>query len=78
LRSDEGLRGRSRHAEREAHQVHRRRQAVDTNVPIACGDAPVWPGGVIVGDADGCIVIPAHLADEAVGMTAFDAAQNLS
>src|SRR6201996_4298805 len=39
-------------------------QAVDINVPIACGDAPVWPGDVIVGDADGCIVIPAHLADE--------------
>jgi regulator of RNase E activity RraA len=51
-------------------------QAVDTNVPIACGDAPVWPGDLIVGDADGCIVIPAHLADEiadeAVEMTAFE------
>ncbi len=51
-------------------------QAVDTNVPISCGDAPVWPGDVIVGDADGCIVIPAHLADEiadeAVEMTAFE------
>jgi regulator of RNase E activity RraA len=51
-------------------------QAVDTNVPIACGDAPVWPGDVIVGDADGCIVIPAHLADEVAGeaveMTAFE------
>ena len=51
-------------------------QAVDTNVAIACGDAPVWPGDVIVGDADGCIVIPAHLADEVAGeaveMTAFE------
>src|SRR5215475_11344804 len=51
-------------------------QAVDTNVPISCGDAPVWPGDVIVGDADGCIVIPAHLADEiadeAVEMTAYE------
>jgi regulator of RNase E activity RraA len=51
-------------------------QAVDLNVPIGCGDAPVWPGDVIVGDADGCIVIPAHLADEiaaeAVEMTAFE------
>src|SRR5215471_1106484 len=51
-------------------------QAIDTNVPIACGDAPVWPGDVIVGDSDGCIVIPAHLADEiadeAVEMTAFE------
>src|SRR5258707_4413665 len=24
-------------------------QAIDTNIPIACGDAPVWPGDVIVG-----------------------------
>lgn len=51
-------------------------QAVDTNVPIACGSAPVWPGDVIVGDADGCVVIPAHLADEiadeAVEMTAYE------
>jgi regulator of RNase E activity RraA len=51
-------------------------QAVDANVPIACGDAPVFPGDVIVGDNDGVIVIPAHLADEiaaeAVEMTAFE------
>jgi regulator of RNase E activity RraA len=51
-------------------------QALDINVPIACGDAPVWPGDVIVGDAEGVVVIPAHLADEiaaeAVEMTAFE------
>jgi regulator of RNase E activity RraA len=51
-------------------------QALDINVPIGCGDAPVWPGDVIVGDTDGVIVIPAHLADEiaeeAVEMTAFE------
>jgi len=51
-------------------------QAVDTNVPIACGDAPVFPGDVIVGDTDGVVVIPAHLAEEiaaeAVEMTAFE------
>ena len=51
-------------------------QALDINVPIGCGDAPVWPGDVIVGDADGVVVIPAHLAveiaDEAVEMTAFE------
>jgi len=50
--------------------------AVDANVPIGCGDAPVFPGDVIVGDADGVIVVPAHLADEiaaeAVEMTAFE------
>lgn len=51
-------------------------QAIDINVPIGCGDAPVFPGDVIVGDGDGCIVIPAHLADElaveATEMTAFE------
>jgi regulator of RNase E activity RraA len=51
-------------------------QALDINVPIGCGDAPVWPGDVIVGDHDGVVVIPAHLADEladeAVEMTAFE------
>src|ERR1700751_5574765 len=51
-------------------------QAIDINVPIGCGDAPVFPGDVIVGDAEGVIVIPAHLADEiadeAVEMTAFE------
>jgi regulator of RNase E activity RraA len=51
-------------------------QALDINVPVACGDAPVWPGDVIVGDAEGVVVIPAHLADEiaaeAVEMTAFE------
>ena len=51
-------------------------QAIDINVPIGCGDAPVFPGDVIVGDTDGCVVIPAHLADElaneAIEMTAFE------
>jgi regulator of RNase E activity RraA len=51
-------------------------QALDINVPIACGDAPVWPGDVIVGDAEGVVVIPSHLADdiaaEAAEMTAFE------
>jgi regulator of RNase E activity RraA len=51
-------------------------QALDINVPIGCGDAPVFPGDVVVGDGEGVIVIPAHLADEiaaeAVEMTAFE------
>jgi regulator of RNase E activity RraA len=51
-------------------------QALDINVPIACGDAPVWPGDVVVGDGEGVVVIPAHIADEiaaeAVEMTAFE------
>ncbi len=51
-------------------------QALDINVPIGCGDAPVWPGDVIVGDGEGVVVIPAHMADEiadeTVEMTAFE------
>jgi regulator of RNase E activity RraA len=51
-------------------------QALDINVPIGCGDVPVWPGDVVVGDGEGVVVIPAHLADEvadeAVEMTAFE------
>jgi regulator of RNase E activity RraA len=39
-------------------------EALDINVPISCGDAPVFPGDVLVGDRDGVMVIPAHLADE--------------
>jgi regulator of RNase E activity RraA len=51
-------------------------QALDINVPIGCGDAPVFPGDVVVGDAEGVVVIPAaiagEIADEAVEMTAFE------
>ena len=51
-------------------------QAIDINVPIGCGDAPVFPGDVILGDGDGVVVIPANLADEianeAYEMTAFE------
>lgn len=51
-------------------------QAIDINVPIGCGDAPVFPGDIIVGDGEGVIVIPVHLADEvaaeAVEMTVFE------
>ena len=51
-------------------------QAVDIDVPIGCGDAPVWPGDVVLGDAEGVVVIPADLADEiaeeAVEMTVFE------
>jgi len=51
-------------------------QAIDIDVPIGCGDAPVFPGDVVVGDAEGVVVLPAHLAaelaDEAVEMTAYE------
>jgi len=51
-------------------------EAIDINVPIGCGDAPVFPGDIIVGDDDSVIVIPAHMAnevaDEATDMTAYE------
>jgi regulator of RNase E activity RraA len=51
-------------------------QAIETDVPIGCGDAPVFPGDVVVGDADGVIILPAHLADEladeATEMTVYE------
>jgi len=39
-------------------------QALDINVPIACGDTAVYPGDVLVGDDDGVMVIPAELTEE--------------
>jgi regulator of RNase E activity RraA len=51
-------------------------QAIDINVPIGCGDAPVWPGDIVLGDGEGVVIIPAGMADEvaaeAVEMTVFE------
>ena len=51
-------------------------QAIDIDVPIGCGDTPVWPGDVVVGDGEGVVVVPAGIADaiaaEAVEMTVFE------
>ena len=51
-------------------------EALDLNVPIGCGDAPVFPGDIIVGDADCVIVIPqdiaAEVAAEAAEMTVYE------
>lgn len=51
-------------------------EAIDINVPIGCGEAPVFPGDIVVGDDDSVIIIPAHLADEiadeATEMTAYE------
>ncbi len=53
-----------------------RHQAIELNGPIGCGDVAVFPGDVIVGDGEGVVVIPLHLADEiaaeATEMTAFE------
>jgi regulator of RNase E activity RraA len=36
----------------------------DLQVPIACAGIAVYPGDIIVGDADGLTLVPAHLAEE--------------
>jgi len=41
-----------------------RHHAIDSQVPIGCGGVPVYPGDVVVGDAEGVVVIPAKIADE--------------
>ncbi len=50
--------------------------AVAINDPIACGGVSVFPGDIIVGDNEGVVCIPAHMADEvadeAVEMTVFE------
>jgi len=51
-------------------------QALDLNVPIGCGEVAVFPGDIMVGDADSVICIPAaiadEIADEATQMTEFE------
>src|SRR5947208_2724179 len=41
-----------------------RHHAVDFQVPIACAGIAVYPGDVLVGEAEGVMVIPRHLAAE--------------
>ncbi|MET1035645.1 MAG: ribonuclease activity regulator RraA [Arthrobacter sp.] len=36
---------------------------VDFQVPIACAEVAVYPGDIIVGDRDGVVCIPRHLAE---------------
>jgi regulator of RNase E activity RraA len=40
-----------------------RHHALDINAPIGCGGVPVYPGDIMVGDDDGVVCIPAHLAE---------------
>jgi regulator of RNase E activity RraA len=41
-----------------------RHHAADAQVPIGCGGVPVYPGDIVVGDAEGVVVIPAKIANE--------------
>ena len=51
-------------------------EAIAINEPIGCGDAPVFPNDVIVGDDDNVIVIPHEIVEEVaaetVEMTAYE------
>ena len=38
--------------------------AVGYNEPIGCGGVVVFPGDIVVGDEDGVVVIPRHMADK--------------
>lgn len=53
-----------------------RHHAIDLNVPIGCGDVPVYPGDIVVGDGEAVAVIPAEIANEiaqeAWDMTVFE------
>lgn len=50
--------------------------AADLNVPIGCGGVPVYPGDIMVGDAEGVVVIPQDIAEavahEAQAQTRFE------
>jgi regulator of RNase E activity RraA len=45
--------------------------AADIDLPIGCGDVPVFPRDIMVGDGEGVVCIPAHLANE-VAEEAFE------
>ena len=53
-----------------------RHHATDINVPIGCGDVPVFPGDIVVGDGEGVVVIPLaiarEVAEEAFEQTVFE------
>ena len=83
--TDGGLRDAATIAELDMPAYHTRpssptnltlHEAIEINGPIGCGDAPVFPGDIVVGDDDCVIVIPAHLAEEvaaeATEMTAYE------
>ncbi|MFE0019613.1 fumarylacetoacetate hydrolase family protein [Amycolatopsis sp. NPDC059021] len=54
------------HAGAHPAVLGRRHVPWDVDVTVACGGASVQPGDVIVGDADGLLVIPPRLVEEVV------------
>jgi regulator of RNase E activity RraA len=38
--------------------------AVDINVPIGCAEVAIYPGDILVGDEEGVVCVPRHLAAE--------------
>lgn len=38
----------------------------EINIPISCGGQTIYPGDIIVGDADGVVVIPQYFEEEAM------------
>jgi len=38
--------------------------AADAQVPIGCGGVAVFPGDIVIGDADGVVVLPADIAED--------------
>jgi regulator of RNase E activity RraA len=51
-----------------------RLQAVELNVPIGCADVAVYPGDLVVGDAEGVAVIPAAMASR-IAREAYESTQ---
>lgn len=66
----------SYHARPSAPTNLTKHHAVAVNDPIACGGVSVFPGDIIVGDNEGVVCIPQHMAnevaDEAEEMTVFE------
>lgn len=38
--------------------------AIDIGLPIGCGGVAVYPGDIVMGDGDGVMIIPRHLASD--------------
>ena len=78
--TDGGFRDSMEIARMDIHSYHHRpsaptnltlHQAIDIDVPVACGEVAVWPGDILVGDGEGVIVIPRAIAEE-IATDAFE------